>query len=112
LGFVFLYTGVGTPKRGPEGRVVEHARRPRQAVMLAQHCPGIFGPEQPALLQDRDHLGAEHVELCRQQWRHDVEPIRGPVGEPVLDQAGNLFRCPGRNEMLNSLLPRPPFCRG
>jgi hypothetical protein len=34
--------------------------------MLAQRCPFVFGAEQPAPLQDRHDLGAEHLELRRQ----------------------------------------------
>src|SRR5215472_18860432 len=44
--------------------------------MLAQHRPAVLGAKQPAPLQDRDNFGAEDVELNRQQWRHDIEPVR------------------------------------
>ena len=44
--------------------------------MLAQRFAGVFRAEQSAPLQQRDHLGAEHVELCRQQWGHEVEAVR------------------------------------
>jgi molybdopterin guanine dinucleotide-containing S/N-oxide reductase-like protein len=47
-------------------RGVEAARRLRQAVMLAQRRPLIGGAEQPAALQQRHHLGGEHLELQRQ----------------------------------------------
>jgi len=67
--------------------------------MLAQRCPLVFGAKQPAPLQDRDDLGAENLELRRQQRRHDVEPVRRPVGKPVLDQIGDLLGRPRRDEM-------------
>src|SRR6516165_8987852 len=67
------YAGGVVAKLGIPVRIIKDARRPRQTVMLTQHCPGVFGPEQPALLQDRDHLGTERVELRRQQGRHDIE---------------------------------------
>jgi hypothetical protein len=67
--------------------------------MLAQHRPAVLGPKQAASLQDRHHFTGEHVELRRQYRRHDVEPVGGAVGEPVLDQIGDLFRGAGGNEM-------------
>src|SRR6516225_7964799 len=47
------------------GGIVEDARRPGQAVMLAQGCSGVFGPEQPPALQQGDHLGAAARRLDR-----------------------------------------------
>ena len=54
---------------------LEGALRPGQAVVLAQRLARIGGAEQSAPLQQRDHLGAEHVEHRRQQRRHDVEAV-------------------------------------
>src|SRR5467141_2564525 len=110
----WLYTGNSVLKLSRPGRIIEYARRPGQTVMLAQHCPGVFGPEQPAPLQNRDHLGAEHVELRRQQRRHDIEPVRGAVCEPILDQLGNLFRGPGGDKMparTGQIAEQLPQCR-
>src|SRR5215472_5729969 len=68
------YAGGVVAKLGLPVRIIKDARRPGQTVMLTQHCPGVFRAEQPVPLQDRDHLGAERVELGRQQGRHDIEP--------------------------------------
>jgi hypothetical protein len=74
--------------------------------MLAQ-CRALIGcAEQPAALQQRDHLGAEDVEHRRQQRRHDVEPVRRAIGEPVFDQIGDLLRGRGRR-LRNSQLDSP-----
>jgi hypothetical protein len=67
--------------------------------MLAQHLARVGGAEQPAPLQQRDHLGAEHVEHRRQDRRHDVEAVGGAIAEPVLDQIGDLLRRAGGGEM-------------
>ena len=67
--------------------------------MLAQGGAGIFGAEQPAPLQQRDQLRAEHVEHRRQQRRHDVEAVGGAVLEPVLDQIGDLLGRASGGEM-------------
>ena len=67
--------------------------------MVAQHRAAVFGAEEAAALQHRDNLGGERVELRRQQRRHDVEPVRGAAGEPVLDQIGDLLRRPGGDVM-------------
>src|ERR1700737_2182083 len=79
--------------------IVEDAFWPGQAVMLAQHRSLVFSPEQPPLLEDRDHFGAKHVELRRQQWRHDIEPVGRTVLEPVLDKIGDLFGRAGSDVM-------------
>ena len=82
-----------------ERRLLEGALRPVQAVMLTQGLARIGGAEQAAPLQDRDHLRAEDVQHRRQQRRHDVEAVRRAVGEPVLDQIGNLLRRASKGEM-------------
>src|SRR6516165_12069226 len=108
------YTGSGLVKLGRPVRTIEHARRPGQTVVLAQHRPGVFGAEPAAPLQDRDHLSAEGVKLCGQQGRHDVEPVRGTVGEPVYDQRGNLFWRPCGDKMpprAGEIAEQLPQCR-
>src|SRR4051794_26010073 len=60
--------------------------------MLAQSLSGVFGTEQPAALQDRDHPLAERVQLCRKQRRHDIEAICRTCIEPILDQVSDLLR--------------------
>ena len=67
--------------------------------MIAQHTARIGGTEQPALLQDRNHLGAEHVQHRRQQRRHDVKAVRRAIGEPVLNEIGHLLRCAREGEV-------------
>src|ERR1700747_3686552 len=85
-------TGNGFEHLARPGGIIEHARRPRHPVVLTQHRPPILGAEEPAPLQDRDHLGGESVELRRQQGGHDVETVRRAGGETVLNEIGNLLR--------------------
>jgi hypothetical protein len=46
--------------------------------MLAQHRSLIFSAEQPATLQDRGHLGAEHVELPGSSGGMILKPSAAP----------------------------------
>src|SRR5204863_9617188 len=70
----------------PGGLVLERAFWPRQPEMLAQRLAFIGGSKQAAPLQKRDHLRAEDVKHCGEDWRHDVEAIRRAVDEPIHDQ--------------------------
>ena len=82
----------GFSELGGPGRIVEHACRQRQSVMLAQRHPGILGAEQSTALQKRDHPTAKRIQLGRQQRRHDIESVRCAGSEPVFDQIGDLLR--------------------
>src|SRR5260370_974405 len=93
------YSGDGLQRLGCPGGIIEDAFWPAQAVMLAKHRSPVFSAEQPPPLQDRDHLGAKHVELRRQQRRHDIEPVGRTVLEPVLDKIGDLLGRPGGDVM-------------
>src|SRR5262249_2312833 len=83
-------------------RLLERALRPGQAVMLTQRLALIGRAEPPAPLQQRDHLRAEDVQHRRQQRRHDVEAVSRAIGEPLLDQVGDLLRRAGKGEMAAS----------
>src|SRR5439155_22693275 len=93
------YAGNVLQRRGFPGGIVEDAFWRGQAVMLAQHRSLVFSAEQPPLLEDRDHLGAKHVKLRRQQWRHNIEPVGRTVLEPVLDKIGDLVGGAGGDVM-------------
>ena len=84
--------GSGFVKLGRPGRIIEHALGPGQTIMLAQHCPTVFGPEQPAPLQDRDYLGGEGVKL------------RGSSGGMMLN--------PSAAPSVNQSSIRPAICSG
>src|SRR5262249_17731514 len=73
---------------GLAGGIVEGARRPRQAVVIAQGRSCVCRAEQPAALEQRDHLGRKGVELRRQHRRHHVETVRSAVVEPLLHEIG------------------------
>ena len=91
---------------------------PVEAKVIAQRRTLIGRAEQAALLEDGHDLGYEHIELPRQDRRHDIEPVRGAVGEPVLDQVRHLFgrarhgevtTCAGK--AVEQLAQRRPFPR-
>ena len=53
--------------------------------------PLVFGAEQAAALQFRDHQLDEIVERARQIRRHDVEAVAGAFDEPLLHVVGDLL---------------------
>src|SRR5262249_3892939 len=86
--------------------IMRHRRRlsgadrgARQSEMRAQRLALIAGSHQAALLQQRQHLGGEKVELMRQHWRHQVETVGRPSLEPCLHDVGDLLRRSGERKM-------------
>jgi len=66
----------------------ERARRPAQAIVVAQRRARVVVTEQTALAQDWHDLLGEDVEATGQPRRHDVEAVSRAVLEPGLDVVG------------------------
>src|ERR1700722_2474424 len=73
------------------GRLVPAARA-GQPEVVAQRRAGVLMPEDPALAQQGHHVIDEQLEPGREVVSAQVEPVGGPLVEPVLDGVRDLLR--------------------
>lgn len=90
------------------------SRVPLVAKVAAQRGRGVLGPVQTPALQDRHHVVGEQLDRAGQDGRLQGEPVTGSLGQPALDQVGELLGRPGElqaagqaGELLSELPERP-----